>query len=73
MPWMLMSCGKCGHIDDIDAFCSTPIYGELTRGTYQCPACGIAIQLRISGPGTLSPSGLYVPGSVELVEVQSRL
>lgn len=73
MPWMLMTCGKCGHKADIDEFCSTPVYGELPKGVFQCPACGIAIRRRISGPGTLYPSGHYVPGPVELVEVSPRL
>jgi hypothetical protein len=30
---------ECGHEADIEAFCSTPINGDLPAGTYQCPSC----------------------------------
>jgi hypothetical protein len=73
MPWMMMTCGGCGHQDDIDEFCRTPISGELPRHVYQCPRCGLAIERRVSGPGTRYESGLYVPGPVELVRVEARL
>lgn len=71
MPWMHITC-KCGHRDDIDAFTSTPIFGELPKNTFQCPACGLAIERR-AGPGTLYGPGRFVPGPVELVVVESRL
>lgn len=72
MPWMLMTCGGCGHQADIDEFCSTPIGGRLPKDTYQCPACHLAI-IRQFGPPTVLPSGYVMPGKVELVRVQASL
>lgn len=72
MPWMLMICGACSHQADIDLFCRTAISGELPKNTYQCPACGHAIERRF-GPARLHPSGWVEPGTVQLVPVEGRL
>jgi hypothetical protein len=73
MPWMNITCGRCFHEGDLDTFTATPIYGDLPPNTVQCPACGIAIEKRVSGPGQRYESGLYVHGPVELVVVESRM
>lgn len=67
-----MTCGGCGHQDDLDEFCRTPISGELPRGVYQCPACRLAFQ-RIIGPAEVLPWGGVIPGRVKLVKVQGVL
>ncbi|MCP3177284.1 hypothetical protein MJO47_09255 [Desulfuromonas sp. KJ2020] len=73
MTWMNITCGKCGHQADIDEFTHTPISGPLPKNTFQCPTCMAAIERRTVGPGKLYESGLYVPGPVKLVAVDSRL
>jgi hypothetical protein len=73
MPWMLITCGSCGQSADIDAFTRTPVGGELPKNTFQCPACGCAFERRVKGPGTRYESGLYVPGPMEVVRVETRL
>ena len=39
-----MTCGACGHFDDISRFVATPVYGELPVNQFQCPACKHAFQ-----------------------------
>lgn len=34
-----MTCGACGHFGDLPTFISTPIFGDLPRNQFQCPAC----------------------------------
>lgn len=34
-----MTCGACGHFADLPAFITTPVFGELPRNQFQCPAC----------------------------------
>jgi hypothetical protein len=34
-----MTCGACGHFDDLSRFVSTPVYGDLPVNQFQCPAC----------------------------------
>lgn len=72
MPWALMTCGQCGHEADLSTFCTTPISGELPKGVYQCPACGLAIR-KTFGPATRHPSGWVEPGKVKLELVAGRL
>jgi hypothetical protein len=72
MPWMNMTCGKCGHEADIDEFTRTPIAGELPRNVFQCPKCRHAIERRHGQP-TVYPSGFVMPGPVMLVPVGARL
>lgn len=72
MSWCHITCGSCGHSDDLDAFCRTPIWGDLPPNVYQCPCCHRAVEKTIGAP-TLSPSGFVMPGPVTLIEVPSRL
>jgi len=72
MPWMKMSCGKCGHDADVDEWTKTPVRGDLPYGTYQCPKCGFAFK-RHQGPSKVYPDGFVMPGPVSLVPVQSSL
>lgn len=67
-----ITCGHCGQQSDFDNWTRTPVAGELPRGHYQCPACGIAFK-RQMGPSTVYPSGLVIGGDVELVPVQASL
>lgn len=72
MPFMLMTC-RCGHQADIDEFTRTPVTGELPKNVFQCPRCHLAVERKVTGPGTLYDSGLFVSGPIELVPVQARL
>lgn len=65
-----MTCA-CGHTDDFDAFCKTPISGDLPRNVYQCPACRRAVK-KTYGPANVYPSGFIMPGPVTMVEVEDR-
>ena len=67
-----MTCGFCGHADDLDAFCSTTISGQLPRNRYQCQACRRAVEKRYGEP-TVYPSGFIMPGQVTMVEVEAVL
>lgn len=70
MCWM--TCGGCGHKGDFNAFCNTLIFGALPVDTYQCPACGLAIERRHGAP-KVTASGYVVPGKIELTTVESRM
>jgi hypothetical protein len=72
MSWILITCGSCGHQDDIDRFCSTPVFGKLPNGVYQCPKCHRAIEKRHGEPIIYS-TGQVIPGNVSIVKVDSRL
>lgn len=64
---MGMTCGQCGHFDDISRFTATVVSGELPRNHFQCPAgCGWAV-VRQQGKATVYPSGFVAPGEVALV------
>lgn len=67
-----MSCGACGHFDDIARFMETAVFGELPRNQFQCPACGLAVERKQSKP-KLHPSGFEEPGEVTLETVNARL
>ena len=67
-----MSCGGCGHFDDLARFTTTTVFGELPRNQFQCPACGWAVERRM-GQATVRPSGFVMPGAVALVPVGARL
>lgn len=73
IAYMTLSCGKCGHVADIEEFCHTPIMGTLPAGQYQCPACKYAFQRRAAGTlRTLTaPNGASMTflDKVELVPV----
>lgn len=36
----------CGYMGAYDEFCFTPVFGELPRGEFQCPACKQAWTVR---------------------------
>ena len=67
-----MSCGACGHFDDMARFTATAVFGELPRNQFQCPACGWAVE-RKHGTPTVYPSGFVAPGAVTLEPVGARL
>ena len=69
---MGMSCGACGHFDDMARFTATAVFGELPRNQFQCPACGWAVERRHGNP-TVYPSGFVAPGEVTLAPVVARL
>lgn len=52
-----ITCGNCQHNADIDKFSAAPIFGELPKGEYQCPACMAAIK--------------QLPG--QIISIESRL
>jgi ssDNA-binding Zn-finger/Zn-ribbon topoisomerase 1 len=66
---------KCGHVADLDEFCRTPVFGELPKGEYQCPACGYAFKRVFSEVKTFKAGGEWhaIPGKCELVQVAGRL
>lgn len=69
---MGMTCGRCGHFDDMARFTATAVFGELPRNQFQCPACGWAVE-RKHGKPTMYPSGFVKPGAVTLEPVEARL
>jgi hypothetical protein len=69
---MSITCGKCGHDADIEAWTHTPVAGELPPGTYQCPECRVAFQRRHGEPRVF-PNGFIIPGPVSLVPTGARL
>lgn len=74
IPYCSLTC-QCGHRADLDAFCRTPIAGELPRGMFQCPACGYAFKRVESGHTLFTVGGesLIIPGKVRLVPCQGML
>lgn len=72
MPWMTITCGKCGHEADIDEWTTTPVSGKLPRNTFQCPQCKLAFE-RKHGKPTVYKSGFIMPGPVSLIPVGARL
>lgn len=72
MSSFFITCGYCGHTDDFDNFCRTPINGKLPKNTFQCPRCKRAFHREI-GPAKVLSSGFVVPGDVKIVGVQGYL
>ena len=72
MPWMTITCGKCGGSADIDEFIRTPVFGELPRNVFQCPKCQYAFERRCGKP-TVYTSGWVKPGPVTLVPIGAVL
>jgi hypothetical protein len=70
---MLLKCGRCGHEDDFDLFCQTPIGGDLPPGTHQCPACKRAWRMESQGDGKRYPSGLVIPPTRKAVTIPTIL
>jgi hypothetical protein len=71
--YVLLTCGKCRHEDDFDAFCQTPITGQLPPGTHQCPACKTAWKMEATESAKLYPSGLYIPATRKSVTIPTIL
>lgn len=70
-----LTCGHCGHQDELDCFCRTPIGGELPKGQYQCPACNIAWR-RVQSDYRMIQAGkerLFIPGKIQLVPCDGSL
>lgn len=68
-----MTCGQCQHQADLDEFMKTPIGGQLPKGVFQCPACQKAFERKTMVPGIRYPSGLFIPGPVQIVATITRL
>jgi hypothetical protein len=67
-----LSCGFCGDIFSLDAFCEAPVYGTLPKNIYQCPGCRRAIERKMDPPKVLS-SGFVMPGKIRIIEVPGYL
>lgn len=72
--FITLSC-RCGHVDDLDNFCKTPINGDLPNGCFQCPACGYAWRRRESEYRVLraGDEAIFIPGKVELIPMEAWL
>ena len=46
---VMLTCGSCGHVDEVQKFSESVINGPLPHDIYQCPACGTAIKRIIKG------------------------
>lgn len=67
-----MTCGACGHFDDLAQFTRTAVFGDLPRGHFQCPACGWSVE-RTQGQPMVHRSGFVEPGAVTLMPLGARL
>jgi hypothetical protein len=70
VPWMTISCPKCGGVHDVEAWTRRPVTGDLPPGQFQCPGCGFAFQRREVEPGRKFTAGgrtVYIPGKLALV------
>ena len=61
-----ITCGACGHIDSLDVFCRTPIFGDLPKNHYQCPACHLATERRMERHSCCRPA-LLCQGRLRLL------
>lgn len=70
MPWMNISCPKCGQTNSLESWTERTITGPLPIGQYQCPNCQHAFQRRSTGPATMwtAPNGnqLFFREKIEL-------
>lgn len=53
MPWMNISCAKCGKTASLEAWTERPITGPLPPGQFQCPNCQYAFQRHAAGKTTV--------------------
>lgn len=74
MAWLHITC-KCKHTADFTEFCRTPIFGDLPKGHYQCPSCGLAWLRKESEHSILrhGSAATIVSGRVDLVPIEARL
>ena len=74
--YCLLKCGKCGHEDDFFEFTKTPVFGELPRGSHQCPSCKKAWKMEKVGEARTFQSGgefLHIPADRKIVPIPSFL
>lgn len=64
---------SCGHNDDLTAFTSTPLAGDLPPGCFQCPSCGTAWRRRETDHRVLvaGEESIIIPGRVVVETVQA--
>ena len=60
---------KCGHSDDIDLFCKSPMVFSLPNGTYQCPRCQVSWRIDAVEPDRVTEFGQRIPGKRKIVEI----
>ena len=70
--WLEISC-KCGHVDDYDAFTSTPVSGQLPRLHFQCPKCNRSWRVEKKGQARIICGEILVPPDREVVEQEAVL
>jgi len=68
-----IQCGMCGHTNDFDLFCVSPLGLPLPKFHYQCPHCQHAWELVRTTTPTVSPCGLIMPPKLALVPCQGSL
>lgn len=64
---------RCGHRDDYEHFTRTPAGFDLVEGQFQCPACGVAWEMRITEPPRLTEGGYVLPAKRQAFEIQRTL
>ncbi|SCW90349.1 hypothetical protein SAMN05216370_0138 [Pseudomonas peli] len=70
--FVLLAC-KCGHSDDLEAFCRLSSGVQLPRNEYQCPKCFRAWRIEAEGEGWTAPGGLYIPPKRVSVAIPPRI
>jgi len=68
-----IQCGMCGHTNDFDLFCVSPLGLPLPKFHYQCPSCNHAWVLVRAAPATVAPCGLILPPVLAIVGCQGSL
>lgn len=68
-----VTCGRCGNSDDIERFTSVPIAGDLPKGHFRCPFCGLAWKIVAEGEAQMLENGFVVPPKVKVVASEGRL
>lgn len=70
MPWMNITCPRCGVESSIEDMTHRPVSGWLPPGQFQCPACNHAFQRReIEKGSSFEYQGAteYIHGKIGLV------
>lgn len=68
-----VTCGRCDNSDDFERFTSTPVAGDLPKGHFQCPFCGLSWKIVADGEAKMLPSGFVMPPKVKVVASEGRL
>lgn len=76
--YLSITCGKCGHVADMDEWTRRPVSGELEVGVFQCPKCNYAFKRQPGGAwrpiyDEKHRVAAVVPERIDLVPVQSRM